>query len=138
MGSDKLRRSSAAILWKISMNVVDESHVVPLYDVDVTRVVNVTIEHIVNFVFYREGIRRIPQGVVVAAALIVPADEVTADDQSPTGGSRAEPERLDQLYDFNDGLEPAETEQVMTPQIVNEKRKRQEAPRPVQDAGDAR
>ncbi|KAE9042020.1 hypothetical protein PR003_g6819 [Phytophthora rubi] len=106
------------------MNVVDESHVVPLYDVDVTRVVNVTIEHIVNFVFYREGIRRIPQGVVVAAALIVPADKVTADDQSPTGGSRGEPERLDQLYDSNDDLEPAETEQVMTPQIVNEKRKR--------------
>lgn len=51
------------------MEPVDEKLTVPVFDLEKTRVVSLSIEHILNFVYYSEGQRRPPRGVTVAESI---------------------------------------------------------------------
>ncbi|KUG00903.1 hypothetical protein AM587_10002824 [Phytophthora nicotianae] len=123
------RRSTATVLKKISMNPVDESQMVPVYNLENTQVEFLKIEHILNFVFYREGKRRPPQGLSVPNALfgIAPPGAGTGG-ASPQAWSVADNERLEQLYDSDDDLDPSEPRQDERPVEGRPKRDREGSP----------
>ncbi|KAE9051401.1 hypothetical protein PR001_g1480 [Phytophthora rubi] len=106
------RRSSATVLKKISMGLVDEDQAVPVFNLECTQVEFLKIEHILNVIFYQVGKRRAPQGITVAKSLFEPVAEAT-----PVGGPRllnpraTDAERMAQLEDSDDDLAPVETQQ---------------------------
>ncbi|POM76807.1 Hypothetical protein PHPALM_5916 [Phytophthora palmivora] len=70
------RRSSVTILRKLGMNPVEESQVIPFFNLARTQVQYLQIEHILNYVFYEEGKRRAPQGVSVPSSLFADISDV--------------------------------------------------------------
>ncbi|ETO77452.1 hypothetical protein F444_07352, partial [Phytophthora nicotianae P1976] len=102
---------------------------VPVYNLENTQVEFLKIEHILNFVFYREGKRRPPQGLSVPNALfgIAPPGAGTGG-ASPQARSVADNERLEQLYDSDDDLDPPEPRQDERPVEGRPKRGREGSP----------
>ncbi|KAE9150340.1 hypothetical protein PF006_g5270 [Phytophthora fragariae] len=130
------RRSSTTVLKKLTMNLIDESQAVPVYNLDKTRIEFLKIEHILNYVFYQEGRRRAPQGMDVAASLFAPdAEPGRADDHGPHGHNSTDAERMYQHYDSDDDLAPAEPSRGDRP---SERAKRGRDELPVEAASNQR
>ncbi|RLN72590.1 hypothetical protein BBJ28_00023079 [Nothophytophthora sp. Chile5] len=120
-------RSSSAILQKLSMNLVDEKQRVPLFDVADTRVVLLSVQHLLDYVFYHEGNRRAPRGLTLGESIFdegapSPSAEATeAHASSPGDGWGA-----GQLSDSEDDQEPADAPPEDVGITASNKRKRGE------------
>ncbi|KAE9085417.1 hypothetical protein PF001_g26184 [Phytophthora fragariae] len=105
------RRNSTIILRKLKMNQVDEAQLVPVFNIENTRVEYLPIEHILNFVSYFQGKRRAPQGASVPTALFTePVGPPTAESTPLQSGSN-DTAILQQLYDSDDDLVPIDSTQ---------------------------
>ncbi|KAE8975242.1 hypothetical protein PF011_g24559 [Phytophthora fragariae] len=124
------RRNSTIILRKLKMNQVDEAQLVPVFNIENTRVEYLPIEHILNFVSYFQGKRRAPQGASVPTALFTePVGPPTAESTPLQSGSN-DTAILQQLYDSDDDLVPIDStqEEAQAPRTKRDRDVTQEAP----------
>ncbi|KAF4135616.1 hypothetical protein GN958_ATG08052 [Phytophthora infestans] len=98
------RRSLATILKQVGLQPVDESAVVPVYNVGETRVVYLQIEHILNFGFDNVGKRRPPWSVKVPNSLYAEFPVMGVDGSSQPTVRSSGKRRPEQLFDSDDDL----------------------------------
>ncbi|KAE9146492.1 hypothetical protein PF006_g8743 [Phytophthora fragariae] len=124
------RRNSTIILRKLKMNQVDEAQLVPVFNIENTRVEYLPIEHILNFVFYFQGKRRAPQGASVPTALFTEPVGPPTPESTPLQSGSNDTEILQQLYDSDDDLVPIDStqEETQAPRAKRDRDLTQEAP----------
>ncbi|KAG7376923.1 hypothetical protein PHYPSEUDO_012544 [Phytophthora pseudosyringae] len=78
-------RDSKTLLADVGGKPVDESRTLPLLDITSFDVSQVTIHHILNYVYYKEGGRPQPAGMVFGESIY---DEVNSQDKGPSVASQ--------------------------------------------------
>ncbi|KAI9985749.1 hypothetical protein PInf_024514 [Phytophthora infestans] len=104
-------RDSTALLAEVGSTPIDESKLVPLLDVTSFKVYQVTIQHILDYVYYKDGKRTAPPEIKLGDSIFnLPSEDDNSQDRSRSNrrelNPQSEPVFSDGLSDAEDDSEP--------------------------------
>ncbi|EEY60373.1 uncharacterized protein PITG_12780 [Phytophthora infestans T30-4] len=104
-------RDSTALLAEVGSTSIDESKLVPLLDVTSFKVYQVTIQHILDYVYYKDGKRTAPPEIKLGDSIFsLPSEDDNSQDRSRWNrrelNPQSEPVFSDGLSDSEDDSEP--------------------------------
>lgn len=104
-------RDSTALLAEVGSTSIDESKLVPLLDVTSFKVYQVTIQHILDYVYYKDGKRTAPPEIKLGDSIFsLPSEDDNSQDRSRSNrrelNPQSEPVFSDGLSDSEDDSEP--------------------------------
>ncbi|EEY70524.1 uncharacterized protein PITG_05949 [Phytophthora infestans T30-4] len=104
-------RDSTALLAEVGSTPIDESKLVPLLDVTSFKVYQVTIQHILDYVYYKDGKRTAPPEIKLGDSIFnLPSEDDNSQDRSRSNrrelNPQSEPVFSDGLSDSEDDSEP--------------------------------